>query len=507
MSGYHIYSGGCRIALPLLFALTTTACGEDEPRSGDPLAIEQQVPWPTREWTVVPPEQMDMNPVQLDEARQYAMRADQNTQGVVIVRGGAIVAEWYADGYDASSFAASWSMAKSFTSASLGVAIDEGLVGGIDDTLADYYPEWADSEKGRIPLRALLQMQSGLDFIEDYADVANSDVIAIGLTDDTLKYVLDEVNVKVPYDTQWYYSGGDTLLLSGIIERKSGMSTKDYAARKIFEPIGMNPVDWWVDGKNQTIAFCCMDAPIRQFAKFGLLFLRGGAWDGKRVIPADWVRKSTTARAEHYDGYAYQWWLAQGDSKLPKDLYWASGKDGQAIYVIPSLDLVVAKNTIYRKPPGPALAPAGYLGKFTPGGLTEHGTLAAQLWEDGPFLSAIVRSIAGTDQEEIPATPPPGSSPDDPPLCRQRVEASFSGYCEEMHGCICDQCAPEMLDCHANESCQEILKCALEVECRGIECAGPCAEVIARVGGVQGAGVALGLRVSECSTPCPISCP
>src|SRR5688572_13684771 len=183
MSHSHISWKGCRmgaLGLPLLLALTTPACSSsdaEEPRAGDPLAIGQQAPWPTREWTVVTPQEMDMDPAQLENARAYAMRPDQNTQGVVVVRGGAIVAEWYADGYDASSFANSWSMAKSFTSASLGIAIAEGLVGGVDDTLEKYYPEWAGTEKGRIPLRADLQMQSGLDFIEDYADAQHPDAI------------------------------------------------------------------------------------------------------------------------------------------------------------------------------------------------------------------------------------------------------------------------------------------------------------------------------------------
>jgi hypothetical protein len=261
-----------------------------------------------------------------------------------------------------------------------------------------------------------------------------------------------------------------------------------------------------VDGKNQTIAFCCMDAPVRQFAKFGLLFLRDGKWDGEQLVPAEWVRVSTTTRASQYDGYAYQWWLRQADSELPEDLYWASGKDGQAIYVIPSLDLVVAKNTIYRKPPGEAVADTGYVAKFTPGGLTDYGTLAAGLWEDGPFLSQIIRSIHGTDQVEIPATPPPGSSPNDPALCKESTQDGYDNYCESMHGCVCDTCAGKLLDCNANTACHAILACALEVECRGIECAGPCQGVIEQNGGVQGVGVQLALLVSECSTPCPTSC-
>jgi len=471
------------------------------------LAIGQKAPWPTTDWTVVAPEEMGMDSALLADAREYAMRSDQNTQGVVVVRGGAIVAEWYADGYDANSFAASWSMAKSFVSASLGIAIDEGLIESVNDPLQRHFPEWAGTEKGKIPLRALLQMQSGLDFVEDYADAASSDVIRIGLTGDTLGYMLANVDVKVRFDSQWYYSSGDTQLLSGIVERVTGGSTKDYAQQKLFGPIGMRPADWWVDGLGQTIGFCCLDSPIRQFAKFGLLFLRGGEWDGTQVVPAEWVRESTTTRASQYDGYAYQWWLAQRDSELPRDLYWASGKDGQSIYVIPSLDLVVAKNTVYRKPPTEAVAENGYVSKFTPGGLTQYGTLAAGLWEDGPFLSSIIRAIRGAKQVAIAATPAPGSSPNDPALCREKARSGFGTYCEEMHGCACQTCPVEFLDCNGNAACKAIMQCGLDVHCRGIECAGPCQGVIEQNGGIQGAGVTLALKVSECSTPCPTSCP
>jgi CubicO group peptidase (beta-lactamase class C family) len=499
-----------RPAIASAVLAVATGCGGGEEAQAGPspaLAIGQKAPWPTGDWTVVSPEQMGMDSNVLAEARDYALRPDQNTQGVVVVRGGAIVAEWYREGYDATSFAASWSMAKSFVSATLGIAIQEGLVGGTDDTLGEYYPEWAGTQKGAIPLRSVLQMQSGLDFVEDYADAQNSDVIRIGATADTLGYMLANVDVKVPYDSQWYYSSGDTQLLSGIVERTSKMSTRDYARERVFEPIGMNSADWWVDGTGQTIGFCCLDAPVRQFAKFGLLFLRNGEWDGRQVVPASWVRESTTARASQYGGYAYQWWLVQPDTPLPQDLYLASGKDGQSIYVIPSLDLVVAKNTIYRKPPGEAVAENGYIAEFTPGGLTPYGTLAAGLWEDGPFLASIIRSIRGAKQDPIAATPPPGSSPNDPVLCKARAMSGFAGYCEEMHGCVCDGCAGEFLDCNGNAACRAIMQCALDKGCRGIECAGPCQGVIEQNGGVQGAGVAFALKLSECSTSCPVSCP
>ena len=499
-----------RLAMAVVAVSALAGCGSDEEPDSAPspaLAIGQKAPWPTGDWTVVAPEQMGMDSALLAEAREYAMRADQNTQGVVVVRGGAIVSEWYADGYDASAFAASWSMAKSFVSASLGIAISEGLVGSVDDTLEKYYPEWAGTEKGKIPLRAVLQMQSGLDFIEDYADAQNSDVIRIGATSDTLGYILANVDVKVPYDSQWYYSSGDTQLLSGVIERTTGKTTKDYAREKVFEPIGMDAAQWWVDGLGQTIGFCCLDAPIREFAKFGLLFLRGGQWDGSQLVPARWVRESTTTRASQYDGYAYQWWLVQGDSDLPRDLYLASGKDGQSIYVIPSLDLVVAKNTVYRKPPGEAVAESGYIAEFTPGGLTQYGTLAAGLWEDGPFLSSIIRSIRGAKQDPIAATPPPGSSPDDPVLCKEKSSRRLWRLLRGDAWLCLRHVRRQVPRLQRKRGLQAIMQCALEKGCRGIECAGPCQGVIEQNGGVQGAGVAFALTLSECSTSCPVSCP
>jgi len=93
------------------------------------------------------------------------------------------------------------------------------------------------------------------------------------------------------------------------------------------------------------------------------------------------------------------------------------------------------------------------------------------------------------------------------PLCKAKASAGFSGYCEEMHGCVCDKCAVEFLDCNGNAACKAIMQCALDKGCRGIECAGPCQGVIEQNGGVQGAGVAFALKLSECSTSCPVSCP
>ena len=165
----------------------------------------------------------------------------------------------------------------------------------------------------------------------------------------------------------------------------------------------MAPLDWWVDGAGHTLTFCCVDTPSRQFAKLGLLFMRGGEWDGQRIISEEWVRESTTSRASGNPGYAYQWWLAEEDDRLPKDSFMALGLDNQQLYVIPSLDLIAVRNGTYTKPPGEAVAPEGFLKKFGPRGTKEHGTLAPELdWSHDIFLSHVINSIEGADRVDLP---------------------------------------------------------------------------------------------------------
>ncbi len=344
-----------------------------------------------------------MDAATLEKARDYAFTEGMNTQGVVIIRGGAIVAEWYAPGSDKDSFAASWSAGKSVTSAIFGIAKDEGLIGSVDESMSNYFPEWAGTDKEPITLRSVLQMQSGLDFVEDYADLATSDVIAMGFRADVLDYVKSQLPTLTAPNLRWSYSSGDTMLLGGVIEAATGQNATDYGRQKLFDPLGMAPLDWWVDGAGHTLTFCCVDTPSRQFAKLGLLFMRGGEWDGQRIISEEWVRESTTSRASGNPGYAYQWWLAEEDDRLPKDSFMALGLDNQQLYVIPSLDLIAVRNGTYTKPPGEAVAPEGFLKKFGPRGTKEHGTLAPELdWSHDIFLSHVINSIEGADRVDLP---------------------------------------------------------------------------------------------------------
>lgn len=485
------------------------------------LAIGQQVPFPTTEWTVREPAEMGMDPALLEQACDYALNfdgngdgtPDMNTQGVVIVRGGALVHECYASDKGPSDYGTSWSAAKSFTSTLIGIAIDEGLIESVDVPMSTFFPEWANDERREITLRDVLWMQSGLDFTEEYVDVS-SEIVQLFNAADANQFVRD-LPVRAPAGSNWYYSSGDTQLLGAVIETVTKMPAGDYAQAKIFDPIGMDAAQWWKDGSGHTAAYCCLDAPTRQYAKFGLLALREGNWDGTQVVSSDWIREATQTTAPNNPGYAYQWWT-QGSLKedIPQypDLYWADGLDQQKIYVIPSLDLVVAKNTLYNKPAGPPKADpgSGVLSRITPRGLGTYGTVGPLVWEDVALLSPIINSIDGAT--EVPFTPTQlGARDPDPALCRTEAQEGYGSYCEEVHGCACDGCSAQFLDCNTSEACSAIVNCALEQGCRGIECLTPCNEVIQQYGGAATGNIAveMALQLSECTVTqnCALSCP
>lgn len=491
-------------------AAACPACGSDPTEGGgDPGAFApgQRVPFPTATWTFASPEDMGMSSSKLEEARAYAMRPDHETQSVVVVRGGAIVGEWFAEGADADSWATSWSMAKSFTSALVGIAIDEGWIDGVDEPLSAFYPEWSGTPKGEIRLRSLLHMQSGIAYYEDYADLERSDTIKMGLSPDALGYV-ESLPLEVAPDSRWAYASSDTLLLGGVLERVTGRSASDLARERLFEPLGMHRAEWWVDGAGHSLSFCCIDAPTRELAKFGLLFLRNGQWGSSSIVSPEWVERSTLGdRAPLNPGYAYQWWNRDIDpnSPLPSDVYSARGEDEQVIYVVPSLDLVVVRSGRFAKPPGDAVAEDGFIREMLIRGLGPYGTKSPTLWEEVPFLGRIINAIDGV--QPIPIDETAVSTGGTRAECRAAA-LTYPGFCEAVHGCACDACASELVACDGNAQCKAIVQCALETGCRGFSCFEPCRAVIEANGGAEGTGVALALPLSDCVTaPCALTCP
>lgn len=346
-------------------------------------------------WATAAPSDHGMDTDRLDEARQYAFDPAKNTQSVVVVRNGVIVAEWYEDGRDASSFATSWSVAKSFTSALIGIAIDEGLIESVDVSMADFLPQWRGTEKEAITLRDVLSMATGLDWTESYSPAGGpSEIIRMIVNEvDHLDFVASRP-LEVPPGSRFSYSSGDTMLLSGVLQSVTGGAAVQYAREKLFDPIGMAPVDWWSDATGQTATYCCIDTPARSFARFGLLYLRGGDWNGTQVVPSAWVDESTSPN-EATIHYGYQWWLT-GRSRdgLPEEVYSARGHDGQFIYVVPSLDLVVVRNGHYDKYDGEPMANPSLWSLIPSSGLIDGaGSVPPDSWNDEAFLGPILDSV------------------------------------------------------------------------------------------------------------------
>ncbi|HWJ60755.1 MAG TPA: serine hydrolase [Acidimicrobiales bacterium] len=379
-------SDGAKATTTAPAASTTAAAGSG---SGDQV--------PGDEWVVEEPEAEGMDAATLEGAKDYAFVDGRNTQGVVVVRDGAIVGEWYADGADADSWTASWSVAKSFSSAVAGLAVEDGSIASVDDPAADYLPEWEGTDKADITVEDILHMQSGLEWDEDYrpSSLDTSDVVQMGLSPNELAYAAGRP-VAHPPATVFNYSSGDAMILAGIIEGATGEPMRDYATEHLFEPIGMERADWWQDAEGNTLGYCCLDSTARGFARFGLLYLRDGRWGDEQVIPATWVEASVenASPADDDPGYGFMWWLLDDVDGVPDDAYAAQGHDGQFIYVIPSLDLVVVRTGTYVKDPGPAVADPNLFGVYPPDDLVPgKGTKPPDEWDEGAFLRPIVESV------------------------------------------------------------------------------------------------------------------
>jgi CubicO group peptidase (beta-lactamase class C family) len=293
--------------------------------------------WPGDDWEVSTPAGEGMDAARLEDVASYCEA--HNCGGVVVTRHGRIVWERYWGGWDENSIDNSWSMAKSMTDALVGIAIGEGKIESVEQSAADFIPEWRGTRKEEITLRNLLSMNSGLLWDEDYFE--ESDILTMITSDDQTAYAIDRPRFHDPGD-DWYYSSGDTQLFSAIIRAATGMEPGQYAQEKLFGPIGMEGARWESDKAGHTVTYCCVYTTARNFARFGYLFLRDGRWNDRQVVPADWVEASVQPSQWENQGYGYFWWLLHFPD-VPEDMFMADGFQTKRIYVIPSLDIVAVR--------------------------------------------------------------------------------------------------------------------------------------------------------------------
>jgi CubicO group peptidase (beta-lactamase class C family) len=321
--------------------------------------------WPTTAWKPLAPEMLGFDPAKLQAAVDFET-PNANSQAVMVIRHGYVAAEKYFAGASATMRHESYSMAKSFSSALVGIAIEAKLIASVDEKLCKYYPEeWdcndAADPRSRITIAHAMNISTGLRWNEDWRSTATGTNDVFLASFDMVGTVLAREAVDEP-GSKVRYSTGDPALLTGVLQGATGKTALAYAREVMLGPIGAMGINWNSDSSGRTTTYAGLQATAAEYAKFGYLFLNKGKWDGKQIVPESWVDFTTQAADPCVDWYRYLWHqnapvrLGPQDpscdsffcapasfANLPADAYFAEGINGQFIFIVPSADLVVVR--------------------------------------------------------------------------------------------------------------------------------------------------------------------
>ena len=326
--------------LTIIFWIALAGCAG--PQAPAPAALtsiqapDQSSDWPTEGWKTSPPEEQGLDAARLAQMQAAIQQQNLSLHSLLIVRHGYLVSETYYPPYKQDTRHELYSCTKSFIATLIGIAIDKGFIGGIDQPVLGFFPEYSFDDPGglreAIKLEHLLTMTSGLDWQE--GDPVYRQMY---LSEDWVSFVL-ETPMAVQPGTRFNYCSGCSHILSAIIQRATRMPTQTFAEEYLFEPLGISGDDWHTDAAGMPIGGWGLQLTPRDMAKLGYLYLHQGQWDGQQIVPAEWVQAATQKHTatESELGYGYQWWT------YPKyGAYAALGRDGQTIFVIPEMDMIV----------------------------------------------------------------------------------------------------------------------------------------------------------------------
>lgn len=317
-------------------------------------------PVPGAEWETADPASLGFDPAKLDEVAAAAEAGGSNC--LVVVRDGKIVEEDYWNGTDESTAQEVFSATKSYTSVLVGIAQDEGKL-SIDQPASTYITEWQGTPSESVTIRNLLSNDSGryYEFENDYFKMAAA-------APDKTQFAIDLTQADPP-GTVWEYNNSAIQTLDRVLLKATGESPTDFAATELLDPIGMTDSTMTKDPAGNTRTFMGLQSTCRDMARFGVLMLNEGNWDGEQIVSQEWVEESTGKRSQDLNGsYGYLWWLnregpqrgsgqatggaggaeAEGEAGqmvpgAPDDVYWALGAGGQYIAVHPSSGVVAVR--------------------------------------------------------------------------------------------------------------------------------------------------------------------
>lgn len=273
----------------------------------------------------------------------------QRMAGVIVLQHGKVRLEKYGLGFAANGRWASFSMAKSITSALAGAALRDGAIKSLDDKVTDYIPGLRGSVYDVVTVRQLLTMTSGVKWSENYSDpksdVARFIIQQPGPEGDATVSYMKTLTREAPPGSRWVYKTGESNLVGVLVSSATGKSLSEYLSEKIWKPFGMErDAIWFTDSSGHELGGCCISASLRDYARFGQFMLDGAMAGGQPVVADGWIEQATRPQIRFGigagtntggNGYGYQWW-AYGDGS-----YQAIGIFGQSIAINPQRGLVI----------------------------------------------------------------------------------------------------------------------------------------------------------------------
>ncbi|MFX1265553.1 MAG: serine hydrolase domain-containing protein [Promethearchaeota archaeon] len=330
--------------------LVISALPSSGPSIEDLLAVDY-TPLAREEWEVSTPEAQGLDPMLLAKLYYNAVELE-TLYSLLVVKNGYLIAEDYFNDGSVDQKDRLQSVTKSYTSALVGIALEEGYLSSVDQKMLDFFPEVADQitdpRKGQITIRDLLQMRAGYPWEE--TDPALWD----GLLSGHYPPLIEEFPLIADPGTEFHYSNLSSNWLGIIVDRATGMNLKAYAEENLFLPLGVEVGEWGTDAEGHNNGCGDLHLTARDAARFGLLYLNDGVSEGNQVVPADWVHDSLQRYSEDINvtggfpanwglsfrniGYGYQWWSARiGEHHFD----YAAGHGGQLIVLLDELDMVI----------------------------------------------------------------------------------------------------------------------------------------------------------------------
>jgi CubicO group peptidase (beta-lactamase class C family) len=318
-----------------------------------PTNSQQEETVGTWKWPTSTPGQQQLDSSRLEELVRLIREGKEfpRLHSLLIVRNGYLVVEEYFGGYHADKAHTLQSVSKSFTSALVGIAIEQGKFKGTDEKVLDLFPGIKDIKnmghhKAAMRLNDLLTMRSGTDYHERGPGSPHFQLNDLDKGWD--RFYLNRKMITRP-GTHFNYDSGGVILMSSMLKNRTGMHADEFARHHLFKQLQIKGDSWYKNKEGHPHTGGGLNLKPRDMAKFGLLYLQNGKWEGKQVVPAKWVKESIQKHVSfplprgNVIGYGYLWWIMAPDPKGPgkEYIYAAMGFRAQYIFIIPEHDMIV----------------------------------------------------------------------------------------------------------------------------------------------------------------------